>query len=352
MTDEFDLRLRTRLERLAEAVPVLAARPGAVSIDIVRTRLAARSSVGTLAVAAAGLVVLVAAIIVGGPARSPASGAKSPPAVVATGRPPSASTPSTAAPSVRPTMPPAGVALPYPEGCATYDLSTRRCAYIVAWAKGGAGYGETDQVTVQLLGDPACPDGSTTCSVMRTMDFIVRVRLIGPDGVSSDAPVFCGLGGDRSLLCTDTPVIQRRSPMAGYTDVPCTGEAPENPCASPVPSPDASALAAARPLEVSRLDIPIDHVGTYTIPVGEASLPNGILSEATFDLSNDSPTNLLVSSDGVFLQIESLEGGLPFENIYAHGWHTGTERVSATLTFTVESFDPGAVLEVTNLTVQ
>jgi hypothetical protein len=248
-------------------------------------------------------------------------------------------------------MPPAGVVLPYPDGCAAYGLSTLRCDYIVAWAKQGAGYGETDQVTVQLLGDPACPEGSTTCSVVRTTSFIVRVRLIGLDGESSDAPVFCGLGGNHSLLCTDTPVIQRRSPMAGYTDVPCAGEAPENPCASPVPAPDASALAAARPLEVSRLDIPIDHIGTYKIQVGQADLPNGILSEAKFDLSNDSPTNFLVSSGGVFLQIESLDGGLPFENIYAHGWHTGTERVSATLTFTVESFDPGAVLEVTNLTV-
>ena len=100
------------------------------------------------------------------------------------------------------------------------------------------------------------------------------------------------------------------------------------------------------------MDIPIDHAGTYKIPVGEATLPNGILSEASFDLGNESPTNVLVSSDGVFLQIESLDGGLPFENIYAHGWHTGTERVSATLTFTVESFESGAVLEVTNLTVR
>lgn len=352
MKDEFDLRLRTRLERLAEAVPVPVGRPEAGSIDVVRPRLAARSSVGTLAIAGSALLVLVAAIVIRGPARAPATGAQSPPAVVATGPTQSASA-ATVVPSARPTMPPAGVALPYPDGCAAYGLSTRRCDYIVAWAKRGAGYGETDQVRAQLLGDPECPDGSTTCSVVRTMSFIVRVRLIGPDGVSSDVPVFCGVEGNHSLLCTDKPVIQRRSPtMGGYTDVPCAGEAPDNPCASPVPTPDASAVAAARPLHVPRLDIPIDHIGTYTIQVGEASLPNGILSEASFDLVNESPTNVLVSSDGVFLQIESLDGGLPFENIYAHGWHPGTERVSATLTFTVESYDPGAVLEVTNLTVR
>jgi hypothetical protein len=100
------------------------------------------------------------------------------------------------------------------------------------------------------------------------------------------------------------------------------------------------------------LTIPVDHVGAYAIPVGEAILPNGILREATFALIDVSPTNFLVSSAGVFLRVQSLDGGQPFENIYVHGWHAGTERVSATLTFTVESFDPGAVLDVTNLVVR
>ena len=249
-------------------------------------------------------------------------------------------------------MPAAGVALPYPDGCAAYGLSTRRCDYIVSWAKTEAGYGATDDVAVQLLGDPDCPDGSTDCRPNRTMGFVVRVRINGANEASTDEPVFCGIGGEATLLCTDTPVIRTSTPTTnGYRDVPCNGEAPDS-CASPVPRPDAAARVAARPLVVPRLSIPIDHVGDYTVDVGEATLPNGILSNATFGLANASPSDLLITADGVALGVDSLEGGPPFVSIYEHGWHAGTERVRATLTFTVESFQPGAVLEVIDISVR
>lgn len=249
-------------------------------------------------------------------------------------------------------MPPAGVALAYPDGCAAYALSARRCAYIVSWAKDQAGYGDVDQVQAELLGDPDCPDGSTTCSMNRTQSFVVRVRITGPDGASSDESVFCGIGGGATLLCTGTPVIRTSTPTTnGYRDVPCNGEAPGT-CASPVPRSDADARAASRPLVVPRLSIPVDHVGDYTVVVGEATLPNGILSDATFGLANASPSDQLIAAEGVALGVDSLEGGPPFVNIYEHGWRPGTERVRATLTFTVESFEPGAVLEITDISVR
>lgn len=269
--------------------------------------------------------------------------------------PPLASAQETAGPSEGPTQPPAGVALPYPEGCAAYSLSARRCAYIVAWAKEEAGYGDADQVRAELLGDPDCPDGTTDCVINRTQSFIVRVRVTGPDGASSDHSVSCGVGGESTLLCTETPVIERHGPTtanSGYWDVPCSGEAPDNSCASPLPTIDPSTAAESRPLEVAALSIPIDHVGEYTVEVGAAILPNGILSEGTFDLVDESPTDMLISPDGISLRVDSLDDGRPFFNIYEHGWHPGTERVRATLTFTVESYDPGAVLEVTNILVR
>jgi hypothetical protein len=256
--------------------------------------------------------------------------------------------------SAPPTRPPVGVVLPYPDGCAAYGLSARRCAYIVAWAQTEAGYDAADQVRAELLGDPDCPDGSTDCHVNRTQSFIVRVRITGPDGASSDHSVSCGVGGGSTLLCTETPVIERHGPTtpnSGFRDTPCSGEAPDG-CASPVPRPGASERAAARALVVPYLSIPIDHVGGYTVDVGDAILPNGILTEATFELGNESPTNMLVSPDGVSLGIDSLDGGRPFENIYEHGWHPGTERVHATLTFSVESYEPGAVLEVIGISVR
>jgi hypothetical protein len=264
-----------------------------------------------------------------------------------------AATPGSAAPTSRPTMPPAGVALAYPDGCAAYALSPRRCAYIVDWAKAQGGFGPTDQVGVELLGDPDCPDGSVDCFPNRTQTFVVRVRITGPDGTPNDASVFCGIGGSYSLLCTDTPAIRIGSPTSnGYLDVPCQGEAPEGPCASPVPPPDAAGRAAARPLDVPDLRIPIDHVGSYTVPVGEAILPNGILSDASFTLANASPTDVLIVGDGMTLRVESLEGGPPFENIHDHGWHPGGERVRATLVFDVEWFEAGAVLDVEDIVVR
>ena len=165
--------------------------------------------------------------------------------------------------------------------------------------------------------------------------------------------MFCGVGSDHSLLCTDHPTIAIGSPtFGGYHDVPCSGEAPQNACASPVPTADPTAVAAARSLNVARLQIPIDHAGTYTIPVGDATLPNGILSDASFGLADDAPADLVLSDPGVYLAVTSLDGGRPFFNAYDHGWQTGVEHVAASLTFTVESFDPGAVLTVTNLVVR
>lgn len=92
-------------------------------------------------------------------------------------------------------------------------------------------------------------------------------------------------------------------------------------------------------------------MGAYSIQVGEATLPNGILTEATFGLADDSPSDVLVTPDGMLLTITSLDGGPPFDNAYRRGWHAGTERVRAWLTFSVEWFEPGAVLRVTGLRV-
>lgn len=98
MTDDLDRRLRVRLERLADAVPMSpgqAEHPGAV----VRPRLAARPSLGALTMGVGALLVVVAVIVVGGSDRTPTTGAESPPAVVATGAPPSPSPSSSASPT-------------------------------------------------------------------------------------------------------------------------------------------------------------------------------------------------------------------------------------------------------------
>ena len=79
-------------------------------------------------------------------------------------------------------------------------------------------------------------------------------------------------------------------------------------------------------------------------------LPNGILSEATATLPDDVRTDVLIP-EWIMLEVIGNDG-LPLRNIYEHGWRPGTERVHVRLVFTVESFEPGASLEITNVVVR
>jgi hypothetical protein len=139
--------------------------------------------------------------------------------------------------------------------------------------------------------------------------------------------------------------------MAGYRDVPCLGEAPGG-CATPLPAIEPSAAAAARGLELSAVDVGIDHLGDFAVPLGQAVLPNGVLSDAVYGLADERPSNVLVSPDGLFLEIRSLDGGPPFRNAYERGWHPRPETVEAVLRFTIEWFEPGAILQVRDIRVR
>ena len=124
-------------------------------------------------------------------------------------------------------------------------------------------------------------------------------------------------------------------------------------CATPVPTVEPKAAAAATTLKVDRLDIPIDHTGDYEVKLGEARLPNGLLSQADVALVDDWPPGVTILSGDVSLRIRSLEAdGLPFTNIFEHGWRPGTEHVEAILAFHVDAFEPGADLSVKDVIVR
>jgi hypothetical protein len=253
-------------------------------------------------------------------------------------------------PQAPPTRPPATVALPYPDGCAAYGLSARRCAYIVDWALAEAGV-TADPATIELLGDPACEGKSPDCRTVTRLggSVIVRVRVIPASGAMSDHTVFCGLSNLTTFFCTETPRILLRAPMNGYHDLPCPG-GENGPCATSMPTIAPAAAAQAVPLDVSSLTVPIDHAGPYVVDTGEAVLPNGILSEATASLPNDTRLDVLIP-EGIRLEVLG-EDGEPLVNIYDHGWRTGTETVRVRLVFTVESFDPGTTLVFTGIVVR
>lgn len=353
--DDLDRRLRTRLELLADAVPLSERSPLG---PLPRATTRARAS-GFSALAAATSVVLVVGIAIvaagrGAPAPfSPHPLASPSPIETQAGTPlPSPTATSTPAPTSLPSRPPADVALPFPDGCPAYDLAPRRCAYIIGWALAQAG--ETaDDATTWLLGDPECDGQPAGCAVLRTTAFIVRIRVIPTVGRPSDHPVFCGLGGEATMLCTDTPLVRVRTPIAGYHDVPCgptPGGEPGSACATPLPTIAPAAARKAVPLEVGRIAIPIDHDGAYSIDLGDAVLPNGILTEATATLVDERRSDVLIP-DGIRLKVVGADGK-PLENAYTHGWRRGTERVHVRLVFSVESFDPGVVLELVNVVVR
>ena len=233
----------------------------------------------------------------------------------------------------------------YPDGCAAFNLSARRCKAILDWAMAQPAAAKRVPTSVEMLGDPGCGAGTDPHVLcMRSTSFVVRMRLHFEGGGASDEPLFCGVGGQYSLLCTETPEIPLYgSTFGGYWDT--TG-------ATPPPIP-AKLLAASRPLSVATLDIPVDHLGHYEIEAGRAVVPMGILTHATVRLENPQTQSLTVSEDGVRFVIRSAEpGAKPFNNLYERGWHDGVEEVVAVIVFDVTSFQPGAVLQMRDLVLE
>jgi hypothetical protein len=155
-----------------------------------------------------------------------------------------------------------------------------------------------------------------------------------------------GVAAAYDQQCMPEPVVGLSYPRGGeggYTDTP------EN--ATPFPALDPAAVANARPLSVPRLLIPITSTGPRTIVVGTALLANGYLAEGAFGLADQWPSNVLLAS-GIRLEVRPTAGGEPLQNLYEHGWHPGVEEVTATITFDVAWFEPGATLPIVDIVVR
>jgi hypothetical protein len=171
----------------------------------------------------------------------------------------------------------------------------------------------------------------------------IELRATLADG-STHRTSMCG-GIPSGPACMDEPKLDTAGFMdGGYHDVP-EGS-------SPVPSAAPDAVLAATGLLIDRLDIPIDHTGHHEVRIGEALLPNGLLSTVYFELVDDWPANLTIIEGGVHLEIRSMVDGKPIFNIYEHGWREGTEPVEAILVFDVFRFDPGATLSIRDVVVR
>jgi hypothetical protein len=230
-------------------------------------------------------------------------------------------------------------AFPYPDGCAHFDLSSRRCQFIVRRVERLQNVNEADVQRVELLGDPGCGQPG---QCVRTVSFVVRVRLVTATG-AIEQMVFCMVGDQYNLICGDHPQLQVSTTAEGFRDIP--GDA------TPLPTLDPAALAKAAPLRLDRLVIPLDHVGSYDVDLGAAVLPNGILSEATIGDATIDPTSILVGDLGIRLTVEPTAGNPPFDNYYVRGWHEGVETVTVHIRFDIPDPPVGGTLTLLGIVV-
>jgi hypothetical protein len=231
-------------------------------------------------------------------------------------------------------------------GCEALGFNERRCNAVVARARDEAGGRPVPVtgVTVLLPTD----DGS----VRLGGQMIARVRFDFADGSNVIQEVWCKVSLEDDIACRDNPEIML---FAGIDhDVPCSGEAGNGDpagCATPVPTPPPAAVAAAKPVRVPVLDIPLDHTGPYEIRVGSAGLPNGYLTQRHFDIADHSPTTFWISG-GIRLDVRPTIDGRPEVGSVYRKPFDGTEPVEVFLVFDVTETRPGAVLQVRDLVVE
>lgn len=237
---------------------------------------------------------------------------------------------------------------PTPKDCAQV-YPARRCLFMADVATEFTAWTRDDVATLAIIPDP--PPRTDGILEVRGGAAPINVRVTLADGTTFDT-MMCG-GAPTGPACRDEmPSGPTAVGISGYRDVPCPGEPPDG-CPSAVPSAAPDALAAAEPIRVDTIDIPIDRAGRYEHVVGGGSLPNGILTEATYVMADAFPTDITFAGGGPYLEIRSLEpDGRPFDNYYTHGWREGVERVQAWLVFEVRRFDPGAVLAIRDIVVR
>lgn len=238
--------------------------------------------------------------------------------------------------------PPAAIAQPC---VAVYSIE--RCQAVLTAAAEGLGVADDEVTAIEIAPDPT----PRTDGILETRGGargIVVLARVG--GAVRDVPMCMGVPSGPP--CMDMPAWEITSVIgSGYSDVPCAGEPPDG-CASPVPSRAPDAIAAARPLRIEQRVIASPSVGRQEVRLGNALLPNGVLTVAKAMLVDPWPDGVRLSSDGIRLEIRSLVAGRPgFWNIHEHGWYPGTEAVEVFLVFEVRHVDPGATIEIRDVVV-
>ena len=240
-------------------------------------------------------------------------------------------------------------AAPRPESsCACEALyPAERCAALLTAAAEQLGIRDSDVDSIEIAPAPTLRTDGVLMKRSGGEPIVVLARVRGEIRKAS----LCA-GIPSGPACRDTPIIGISSPVqSGYRDVPCQGEPPDG-CATPLPAIEAAAARAARPLRIERVVIPIAKVGRAEVRLGEATLPNGILTVAEADLEDPWPDLVRFSGEELRLEVRSLVADRPaFWNYYDHGWWPGTEPVAVFLVFDARHVEPGATITIRDLVV-
>jgi hypothetical protein len=234
----------------------------------------------------------------------------------------------------------------YPTACADFGFAARRCAAIVARARDEASIDAARVAGVELLAPPR--EGGVKLGGL----MVAQVRFKLGDGASITQDVWCkGVWPSDDLACQENPELEVFTGIDH--DVPCTGEAPNGDpagCATIPATPPPAAIAAARPLHVAALDVPLDRLGRYEIKVGQSGLPNGYLTKRQFIVPDTRPTDFWIRG-GIYLDLRPPMGRPPVGSVYRDPF-TGTEPIDVFLVFEVTETSPGAVLKIRDLVVE
>ncbi len=232
---------------------------------------------------------------------------------------------------------------PTPQPCGRV-YNALQCTAITDAAARQLGATREDVAAIDVVPDPT-PEVRDGVTILQTRGGAPRMNLLVSLTDGTTHPVsMCG-GVSMEPQCVGDPhLIANTVTQGGYRDVPAGS--------TPVPSAAPGALAEATGLDIDRLDIPIDHTGRNEIVLGEARLPNGLLTTADFALVDAWPSDVSIVDGRVTLEVRSRLNGKSIQNIYAHGWHTGIEAVDVVLVFDVFWFEPGATLGLRNVSVR
>jgi hypothetical protein len=110
-------------------------------------------------------------------------------------------------------------------------------------------------------------------------------------------------------------------------------------------------VAVARPLRIASVDVPIDHLGRYDVEVGEAGLPDGVLSARSATLADPRPEAFWIA-DGIGIEVRPVDPARPpVGSVYREAFD-GVEPVKVFLVFDVTELKSDSVLQVRDLVVE